>query len=173
MVLLHSKIASLTVAHDLGYNIVSFGSVLHTLVFFVAEKQGEFFFLIKKNNDAEVLKWRARRPETIVFFWPNHGNKWIQSLSIHSLSFTHCAVAVTHTVTVTHWVTDSGNQDWDPPPTPGWSHAHIQFPCRVRVMVRDHDPNPFQLDVLTRGTRWLECGDRWVLVSNPGRAIYC
>ena len=34
------------------------------------------FFLLKKNIyykkniDAEVLNWRARRPETIGFFWP-------------------------------------------------------------------------------------------------------
>ena len=42
---------------------------------FEAEKQGEFFLHLKnknknkiKNIDAEVWKWRARRPETIGFF---------------------------------------------------------------------------------------------------------
>ena len=50
----------------LGYNIVRFGSVLHTLLK-MKNNLGEFFLLLQKNNDAEVLKWRAWRPETIFF----------------------------------------------------------------------------------------------------------
>ena len=40
---------------------------------FVGENKGNFFF---KTIDAEVLKWHARRPETIIFlFWPNGSPK--------------------------------------------------------------------------------------------------
>ena len=38
----------------LGYNIVRFGSVLHTLL--KLKNKGGFFYYYKKNIDAEVLK---------------------------------------------------------------------------------------------------------------------
>ena len=73
----YSESDILSVTHILRYNIVRFGSVLHALL--KLKNKGNFFllfsflflffiFLLQKNIDAEVLKWRARRPETIVFF---------------------------------------------------------------------------------------------------------
>ena len=44
----------LSVTHALGYNIVRFGSVLHTLL--KMKKKGIFFLITKKTIDAEVLK---------------------------------------------------------------------------------------------------------------------
>ena len=70
----YSESDILSVTHVLGYNIVTFGSVLHSLL--KLKNKGNFFnfflifFLLQKIIEAEVLKWRARRPETIVFFWP-------------------------------------------------------------------------------------------------------
>ena len=61
----YSESDILSFTHVLGYNIVRFGSVLHTLL--KLKNKGNFF-LLQKTIDAEVLKWRARRPETIVCF---------------------------------------------------------------------------------------------------------
>ena len=54
----YSESDILSVTHVLGYNIVRFGRVLHTLL---NMKNNVFFFLLKKNYykkniDAEVLK---------------------------------------------------------------------------------------------------------------------
>ena len=66
--LCYSESDILSVTYVLGYNIVRFRSVLHTLL---KMKNKRNFFLLQTNIDAEVLKCRARRPETIVFFcWP-------------------------------------------------------------------------------------------------------
>ena len=57
----HSESDILSVTHILGYNIVRFGSILHTLL--EMKNKGIFFnlikffiFLLQKNIDAEVLK---------------------------------------------------------------------------------------------------------------------
>ena len=55
--LCYSESDILSVTHVLGYNIVRFGSVLHTLL--KMKNKGNFlftFFYYKKNIDAEVLK---------------------------------------------------------------------------------------------------------------------
>ena len=49
----YSESDVLSVTHVLGYNIVRFGSVLHTLL--KIKNKGNFFYY-KKNIDAEVLK---------------------------------------------------------------------------------------------------------------------
>ena len=46
--------SDISVAHVLGYNIVRFGSVLHSLL--TVKNKGNFFFYYKKTIDAEVLK---------------------------------------------------------------------------------------------------------------------
>ena len=54
----YSESDILSVTHVLGYNIVRFGSVLHTLLK-MKNKWNFFFFyifLLQKNIDAEVLK---------------------------------------------------------------------------------------------------------------------
>ena len=56
----YSESDILSVTHVLGYNIVRFGSVLHTLL--KMKNKGNFLllllllFIAKKNIDAEVLK---------------------------------------------------------------------------------------------------------------------
>ena len=52
----YSESDILSVTHVLGYNIVTFGSVLHTVL--KLKNKGKFFnfFLLLKNIDAEVLK---------------------------------------------------------------------------------------------------------------------
>ena len=53
----YSESDILSVTHVLGYNIVRFGSVLHTLL--KMKNKGNFFFFfffITKEIDAEVLK---------------------------------------------------------------------------------------------------------------------
>ena len=49
----YSESDILSVTHVLGYNIVIFGSVLHTLL---KMKNKGNYFLLHKNIDAEVLK---------------------------------------------------------------------------------------------------------------------
>ena len=53
----YSESDILSVTHVLGYNIVRFGSVLHTIL--KMKNKGDFLFIYfyyKQNIDAEVLK---------------------------------------------------------------------------------------------------------------------